>query len=117
MASDLERAIRASKRYEAALSRLYGATGRGLHEKADSVAHRLEGRLARDLHLIATVRNKLVHEEGYDRIDDESSFRAATKRADKALKISGARTGKWLIAIGLGAMVLGAGWFVVTNLL
>ncbi len=88
MPSDLERAIRASKRYEAILAKRFGAKGRGLHEKIDSVEHKLDRDVVRSLRLIATVRNKLVHEDGYDDIEDEGSFESARRHADKALKTS-----------------------------
>ena len=86
MPSDLERAIRASKRYEAILAQRFNAEGRGLHEPLDSVEHKLDRDAVRALRLVATVRNKLVHEDGYDDIKDTRSFAAARKRSDKALK-------------------------------
>ncbi len=101
MASDLERAIRASKRYEAILSKRYSAKGRGLHEKTDSVERKLDQQLVRDLRLIATVRNKLVHQDGYDDIQDEASFEAARKRADKALKTRTGGRPLWPIVVVL----------------
>jgi hypothetical protein len=85
MASDLETAIRAAKRFEAALARRYGADGRGLHEKIDSVERDLAPETVRALRLVATVRNKIVHEEGYGRIDDRRRFRDACRTAERAL--------------------------------
>ena len=64
MASDLERAVRWSKRFESLLERRFGARGRGLHEKIDSVAGDLDRETVRSLRLVATVRNKIVHEAG-----------------------------------------------------
>ncbi len=85
MPSDLELAIRWSKKIEAHLERAHRAAGRGLHEKLDSVERRLDEQTVRDLRFLATIRNKLVHEEGYDRIDDREEFRRRVSRAAKAL--------------------------------
>ncbi|EGN9441994.1 hypothetical protein IS230_003908 [Salmonella enterica] len=38
-----------------------GGTGRGLHEKTSSIAHLLEPKYERKLHMIASVRNKASH--------------------------------------------------------
>lgn len=112
---DLEKAIKASKQFEAALTRRYGAKGRGLHEKVDSVEAKLDRQLVRDLRMVATVRNKLVHEEGYDRIEDEGSFDVARRRANKALKIRSGRPPKWLLLVILVA--LGAAGFAIWRIL
>lgn len=85
MPSDLDTAVRVSKRLEALLAARHGATGRGLHEKVDSVRAELAPETVRDLRLVATVRNRIVHEEGYDRIDGRRSFLEAARRAERAL--------------------------------
>lgn len=47
-----------------------GGTGRGLHEKTESIAHLLEPKYERKLHMIASVRNKSNHRRILpDRID------------------------------------------------
>ena len=47
-----------------------GGTGRGLHEKTESIAHLLEPKYERKLHMIASVRNKSNHRRVLpDRID------------------------------------------------
>ena len=47
-----------------------GGTGRGLHEKTESIAHLLEPKYVRKLHMIASVRNKSNHRRILpDRID------------------------------------------------
>ena len=85
MPSDLERAIRWSKRFESLLEHRHGARGKGLHQKIDSVESDLDPGVVRSLRLVATVRNKIVHEDGYDRIDDRKRFRAACAHAHRAL--------------------------------
>lgn len=39
-----------------------GGTGHGLHSKTNSISHLLDSEYERKLHLIATVRNKAMHE-------------------------------------------------------
>lgn len=47
-----------------------GGTGRGLHEKTESISHLLEPKYERKLHMIASVRNKSNHRRILpDRID------------------------------------------------
>lgn len=99
---DLERVIRCSKRFEAALTRRYGAQGRGLHEKISDAEARLDPDLVRDLRFIATIRNKLVHEEGYDRIDDRAAFARRSARAAKKLRL---RRGPGPVLLGAGATI------------
>lgn len=102
---DIETAVKWSKRFESLLERRYGARGKGLHEKLDSARADLPERTIRDLRMVATVRNKLVHEDGYDRIDRKREFTAACRRADKALT---PRAERWrlriIIVLGLLAI-------------
>lgn len=115
MASDLEKVIAACKRYEGVLEGRYNASGKGLHEKIDSIASSMDTQVIRDLRLVATVRNKLVHEDGYDRIDNAEAFEAACKRADKALGIKRRREFKRppLLALVVAGLLLGAGVWIL----
>lgn len=61
----LETVVRWTKKLEAELESRLGAEGRGLHEKASSVEHLLDGQLLRKLRRIATIRNRTMHEDGY----------------------------------------------------
>ena len=45
-----------------------GAKGKGLHEKASSVQQMLRPDLVRKIRYLATIRNKLVHERGFNSI-------------------------------------------------
>lgn len=83
--SDIELAIRWSKKLESLLGRL-GAAGRGLHEKVSSVERKLPDPLVRKLRFIATVRNKVVHDDEYHRIDDRAGFDKACKEAETQLR-------------------------------
>lgn len=62
MASDIELVIQHSKQLEQTLESRLDATGKGLHEKATSIATQLDQALLRQLRWIATMRNKVVHE-------------------------------------------------------
>ena len=57
-------AVRGSKRLEALLEARFGARGRGLHEKLSSVERRVPQELRRSIRWVATIRNKVVHEDG-----------------------------------------------------
>ena len=81
--SDIDLAVTRSQRLEQLLEHDFGATGRGLHEKVSSVADAIPQDLLRKLRLVATVRNKVVHENG--RIDDRSRFLEAADAAEREL--------------------------------
>ncbi|MEZ8140726.1 hypothetical protein [Enterovibrio sp. FF113] len=68
--STYEIVIQDSKDLEGRLSKL-GGTGKGLHEKTSSVASILSPELVKELRSVATIRNKLVHEEDFSLTDDE----------------------------------------------
>ena len=70
--SQIETVIRASKQLEQLLAQHYGATGRGLHEKTSSVEDQIDSDTVRRLRKIATLRNKVVHEDF--EIDDLIDF-------------------------------------------
>lgn len=61
--SDIEIAVKNSKILEQLLESKFGAVGKGLHQKVDSVTHRLDGATVKRLRWIATIRNKVVHED------------------------------------------------------
>lgn len=86
MKSDLEFAIESSKKLESILERNFGATGRGLHEKIDSVSNRLAAQVIRDLRYVATIRNKIVHEEMTSTIDDRTRFASVVQTVVAALQ-------------------------------
>lgn len=62
--STYEIVIENCKDLEARLSKM-GATGKGLHEKTSSLSDVLEPLLVKDLRTVATIRNKLIHEEDF----------------------------------------------------
>ena len=62
----IETAVRYSRKFEAILENRYGASGKGLHEKISSIEERLPKDTTRLLRKIATIRNRAVHEDGYE---------------------------------------------------
>ncbi|MBA4188962.1 MAG: DUF4145 domain-containing protein [Planctomycetaceae bacterium] len=84
--SDIELAITRTKSLESFLEQALGATGKGLHEKVSSVQDRLQPALVKKLRFIATVRNKIVHEANYEKIDDRARFIKACDEADADLQ-------------------------------
>lgn len=55
----------ASKKLETLLASI-GSEGRGLHEKCRSVEHLLPPDIVWSIRMVATIRNKLLHENGYE---------------------------------------------------
>lgn len=92
--SDIELAITRTKSLESFIEQALGATGKGLHEKVSSVQDRLQPALVKKLRFIATVRNKIVHEASYEKIDDRARFIAACDEADAELKAMFAPVGE-----------------------
>lgn len=73
-------AIDIARRLESALETL-GAQGKGLHEKVGSVEDRLPAALVSKLRYIASVRNKIVHE---DEVLPDAELAAFTKSGKQA---------------------------------
>jgi len=92
--SDIDLAVSSSKRLESLLEMKLGATGRGLHEKVSSVEGKLPRELVRKIRLVATVRNKIVHESDYQNIDHRKEFVDACKQAERELKALGGDSSK-----------------------
>jgi hypothetical protein len=54
-----------TKKIETLLEERLGAEGRGLYEKSESVEELLEEEIIKKIRRIATIRNKLMHEDGF----------------------------------------------------
>ena len=85
VSNDFELAVRSNKALCGRLKRALGADGDGLHDCVSSVQGRLGEALVRDLRYVATLRNKLVHEEGFDRLPDRGAFVERLRRGEAAL--------------------------------
>lgn len=75
--NDYELVIKTSKEIEYILEAEFKATGKGLHEKVTSVSSQLTPKLCKRLRFLATIRNRLIHERGFDAIPDRDGFIAA----------------------------------------
>jgi hypothetical protein len=106
MPSDLDLAVRRAKEFESRLERRFDARGRGLHEKIDSVRDDLPPAVVRDLRLVATVRNRIVHESSYQRIEGRGEFLAACRRARRALEGRVRRRLWWMILPAAAALIV-----------
>lgn len=107
--SDIDLAVSRSKRLESLLEQSLGATGRGLHEKVSSVENRLPPDLVRKLRLVATVRNKVVHEADYKNIDDRKKFLQTCKEAERQLRAltgAGRNPAKMIAVAGLILVII-----------
>ena len=83
--SDIDFAVRQCKEIEAILREKHGADGKGLHQLVTSIESRLPTEVVRTLRRVATIRNKIVHEEDYRRLDDRKGFLADCAAAKKQL--------------------------------
>lgn len=82
---DLNKIVWATKRLEALLEQKFGATGRGLHEKLSSVESRIPMDLRKKIRYLATIRNKAVHEDGYE-LESMERYLATAREATEALE-------------------------------
>mmetsp|Transcript_14004 Transcript_14004/g.19475 ORF Transcript_14004/g.19475 Transcript_14004/m.19475 type:complete len:107 (-) Transcript_14004:16-336(-) len=71
--SDLDLVVHYSKKLEGILDS-YGATGKGLHQKTNSLESKLPADVKKDLHYIATIRNKIVHETSFQKVENRTEF-------------------------------------------
>ena len=72
--SFFESVVQRTRKLERLLEEKLQASGKGLHEKATSVEHKLDSDLVGQIRFIASVRNKLMHVDGYVFDGKESDF-------------------------------------------
>ena len=72
--SDIEFVINHSKEIEKILYSEFNAEGKGIHEKLSTIETKLPVELCKDIRYIATIRNKIVHEEEYKKLEDKQKF-------------------------------------------
>ncbi|CAM3102243.1 DUF4145 domain-containing protein [Vibrio mytili] len=82
--SDIEKVVMRTRTIEKLLRTQYHAEGKGLHQLISSCEERLPHDVKSKLRYIATVRNKVVHEENY-KLDDRKGFMAACDDCEKEL--------------------------------
>lgn len=84
--SDIDRVVKASRKIESQLVRNFQAKGKGLNGKVNSVESKLPSALVKRIRYIATIRNKVVHDDGYKRIDDRAAFKHAVVQVQRELR-------------------------------
>ena len=108
--SDIELAVTRTKTLEGLLEQALGAVGKGLHEKVSSVQDKLPPPLVKKLRFVATVRNKIVHESDYQKIDDRPGYEKACDEAEAALRamlptVKAGRGCVWLVFLGVAGTI------------
>lgn len=106
--------VKKTRKLETLLRDHYYAKGRGLHELTDDVKDRLPHDILPQLHYIATIRNKTVHEDGF-KLKDKDKFLKACHICEKALYPRSKRLIKRLFWFLIIAMFVGAGIFYFHN--
>jgi hypothetical protein len=107
--SDIDLAIKTSRRLEGLLETRYGAEGRGLHEKLAAVEAMLSPEALRNGRYVATMRNKVVHEDGFslpDRPRFINSAAAFEKEVGGGRTVTAAVQFPWGVLICAGGLVL-----------
>lgn len=118
-----EAVISASRTLESLLEQRFGASGKGLHERVTSVEQQLPPSLLKKIRYIATVRNRLVHQAGYQLQDPDAFLRASVEAiqqlqalAPSVTQISSGATptahivGSFVTQANTGQSSLGAAW-------
>jgi hypothetical protein len=106
--NDYELAIKYSKTLEQILKDRFGAKGKGLHECTSSVEAKLDAKTVKKLRYVATIRNKLVHDADYAKIDNKRQFKEAYFEALRALKPAKSKVIYWVLLL----LVLAALYYV-----
>ncbi|MCL9777343.1 MULTISPECIES: DUF4145 domain-containing protein [Vibrio] len=100
--SDIESVVIKTRRIEKLLRQQYRADGKGLHQLITSCEERLPHDVVGKLRYIATIRNKIVHEEDY-KLDDKQGFMRACAECEQELTPRSSRfiwrTAVWLMAL------------------
>ncbi|CAH8230611.1 conserved hypothetical protein [Vibrio aestuarianus] len=101
--SDIEQVVLRTCKLETLLREQYHANGKGLHQLITSCEERLPHDVISKLRYIATIRNKVVHEEGYQ-LDNRKEFLNVCGECEKELT---PRSGRfiWRVAISLMTLI------------
>jgi hypothetical protein len=105
--SDIEKVVNRTRKIERLLRTQYHADGKGLHQLVTSCEERLPHDVISKLRYIATIRNKVVHEDGY-KLESRNEFLSVCDECEKELTPRSNRF-IWRAAIALmGLITLGA---------
>ncbi|MDN3608780.1 DUF4145 domain-containing protein [Vibrio ostreicida] len=101
--SDIEQVVTRTRQIEKLLRTQYHAEGKGLHQLITSSEERLPHDVIGKLRYIATIRNKIVHEEDY-KLENRNDFLAACDACEKELTPRSSRF-IWRAAIALMTLI------------
>ncbi|USD65384.1 DUF4145 domain-containing protein [Vibrio sp. SCSIO 43136] len=104
--SQIEKVVTRTRRLEKLLRSQYHADGKGLHQLITSCEERLPHDVIGKLRYVATIRNKIVHEDNYQ-LDNQKDFLRVCDECEKELT---PRSGRfiWGVAIALMALMTAA---------
>lgn len=89
--------IEYNKKIEKILVTKYHATGKGLHSKLTSVESELSPELVKKIRFIATIRNKMVHEEDFQELP--ANFIKSNKEVIKELSQQKESIWSWIVFV------------------
>lgn len=101
--SDIESVVLQTRRIEKLLRQQYRADGKGLHQLITSCEERLPHDVVGKLRYIATIRNKIVHEDDYQ-LDDKRGFMQVCSECEQELTPRSSRF-VWRAAVWLMALI------------
>lgn len=107
--SDIEQVVVRTRRIEKLLRIQYHAEGKGLHQLITSCEERLPHDVIRKLRFIATIRNKVVHEDDY-KLENRKEFFSVCDDCEKELTPRSSRF-IWRVAIALMVLMTTAALF------
>ncbi|EEY98100.1 DUF4145 domain-containing protein [Vibrio mimicus] len=100
--SEIEQVVLRTRKLETLLREQYHAEGKGLHQLVSSCEERLPHDVIKKLRYVATIRNKLMHEDGYQ-LDNRKAFLAVCQECEDELT---PRSGKFVWRLAFMLMVL-----------
>ena len=83
--TDIEVVVLKAKYVEHRLTYALGAHGRGLHEQITSVAQHFPASEMQHLRYVATIRNRMMHDIEYNRVENRERFLHACTAIDQAI--------------------------------
>ncbi|MDG3086670.1 DUF4145 domain-containing protein [Vibrio hannami] len=100
--SDIERVVVRTRRLEKLLRVQYHADGKGLHQLITSSEERLPHDVISKLRYVATIRNKIVHEENYE-LEDSKAFFSVCDDCEQELT---PRASRFIWRVAIAVMIL-----------
>lgn len=100
--SDIEQVVVHTRKLETLLREQYHADGKGLHQLITSCEERLPHDVIVKLRYVATILNKVVHEEDYQ-LQDRKAFMAVCRECEKELT---PRSGRFIWRVAVMLMML-----------